>query len=71
VNDTSSTWLEESGWPLLSGIGDFWVSKATPAPARAKEGWTEEALRTLAGPPLVINGVIPPDEYANGVNNSV
>jgi trehalose/maltose hydrolase-like predicted phosphorylase len=48
-------WLKQIGWPLLSGIADFWVSRSTrDAQGRAN-----------------INDVIPPDEYHDHVNNSV
>ena len=44
-------WLVDVGYPLLSGIADFWVDRAhkdTPGGAGA--------------PQLQISGVIPPDE---------
>jgi protein-glucosylgalactosylhydroxylysine glucosidase len=50
----NTTWLASVAYPLLSGVADFWVSRATPA----------------AGSSLSIDDVIPPDEYADHVNNS-
>ncbi|WP_327180144.1 discoidin domain-containing protein [Streptomyces sp. NBC_01335] len=49
------TWLAERGWPLLSGIADFWASRATANP---DGGWS------------VVN-VAGPDEYSNGVTDGV
>ncbi|MFD6530046.1 discoidin domain-containing protein [Streptomyces sp. NPDC060184] len=49
------TWLAERGWPLLSGIADFWASRATP---NADGSWS------------VVN-VAGPDEYSNGVTDGV
>ena len=51
-----TVWLNETGWPLVSGIADFWASRATPIPGTSQFG---------------INGVQPPDEYHYPVNNSV
>ena len=48
-------WLASKGWPLLRGIADFWVSRAT----RNSDG------------SYSINTVIPPDEYVEQVNDSV
>ncbi|MGW1462783.1 discoidin domain-containing protein [Streptomyces sp. NPDC002308] len=48
-------WLAERGWPLLSGIADFWASRATPNPDGS---WS------------VVN-VAGPDEYSNGVTDGV
>lgn len=43
--------------PLVLGVADFYASRATPRPH---------------SPPMYdINGVIPPDEYAVNVNNSI
>eukprot|EP01031_Cornospumella_fuschlensis_P033191 gene33192-40158_t len=49
-------WLRTVGYPLLEGISDFWVSRST----------LESATSTYH-----INGVIPPDEYVDHVNDSV
>lgn len=51
----NTSWLAEIGYPLLSGIADFWVSRAT--------------VHDVTGG-LSIDLVIPPDEYADNVNNS-
>lgn len=48
-------WLAERGWPLLKGIADFWVSRATANP---DGGYSVE---NVAGP----------DEYSNGVDDGV
>ncbi|MFB6818011.1 glycosyl hydrolase family 65 protein [Streptomyces sp. NPDC056347] len=48
-------WLARSGWPLLAGAADFWVSRAT---ADADGGYS---LKEVAGP----------DEYSNGVTDGV
>jgi trehalose/maltose hydrolase-like predicted phosphorylase len=48
-------WLATKGWPVLQGIADFWVSRAT----RNSDG------------SYSINTVIPPDEYVEQVNDSV
>ncbi|MFF7363504.1 discoidin domain-containing protein [Streptomyces sp. NPDC008125] len=48
-------WLAERGWPLLSGIADFWASRATP---NADGSWS---VANVAGP----------DEYSNGVTDGV
>jgi protein-glucosylgalactosylhydroxylysine glucosidase len=73
------TWLGSEGWPLLSGIADFWVSKAVAStPGAAVRGWprsstssSSSASAAAADPtPLSILDVIPPDEYADHVNNS-
>ena len=52
----NTSWLAGVVYPLLSGIADFWVSRTTPS---TNDGY------------LHINGVIPPDEYADNVNDSV
>ena len=49
------TWLAQKAWPVVSGIADFWVSRST---ANADGSWS-------------INDVIPPDEYAEHVNDSI
>jgi trehalose/maltose hydrolase-like predicted phosphorylase len=49
-------WLSEF-WPVIQETGNFWVSRVTPG--------------NSAPPHYNINDVIPPDEYAVGVNNSV
>ena len=48
-------WLATRGWPLLRGIARYYVSRATH---RADGSYS-------------IRNVIPPDEYAEGVNDSV
>ncbi|MFE7354127.1 discoidin domain-containing protein [Streptomyces sp. NPDC057543] len=48
-------WLAGHGWPLLQGIADFWVSRAT---ADADGSYS---LKDVAGP----------DEYSNGVTDGV
>ncbi|MFJ2641429.1 MULTISPECIES: discoidin domain-containing protein [unclassified Streptomyces] len=48
-------WLAGHGWPLLQGIADFWVSRAT---ANADGGYS---VKEVAGP----------DEYSNGVTDGV
>ncbi|WP_328719626.1 discoidin domain-containing protein [Streptomyces sp. NBC_00247] len=48
-------WLAERGWPLLSGIADFWASRATANPDGS---WS---IVNVAGP----------DEYSNGVTDGV
>ena len=57
--DNSNGWLNETGFPLLSGIAQFWMSKlAIDNPSSSP------------GSPLNLLNVIPPDEYADHVNNS-
>ncbi|MFF8915487.1 discoidin domain-containing protein [Streptomyces sp. NPDC015032] len=48
-------WLAGHGWPLLRGIADFWVSRAT-----ANDDGSY-SVRDVAGP----------DEYSNGVTDGV
>jgi trehalose/maltose hydrolase-like predicted phosphorylase len=48
------TWLRETAWPILAGTADFWLSRAT----------------TRDDGSLSIDDLIPPDEYADHVNNS-
>jgi len=48
-------WLEQRGWPMLRGIANFWVSRSE----RNKDG-----SRSIAN-------VIPPDEYAEHVDDSI
>jgi len=48
-------WLADKGWPVLRGIADFWVSRATRNP----------------GGSYSINTVISPDEYVEQVDDSV
>ncbi|MFI9616865.1 glycosyl hydrolase family 65 protein [Streptomyces sp. NPDC052023] len=43
------SWLRDKGWPVLRGVADFWASRAVAA--------TDGSYH--------INGVIPPDEYAD------
>ena len=49
------SWLATKGWPVLKGIADFWVSRAS----RNSDG------------SYSINTVIPPDEYVEQVDDSV
>ncbi len=49
-------WLTERGFPVLSATADYWVSRAKLDPSKGK---------------YVIAGVVPPDETAEIVNNSV
>jgi len=57
--DNSNGWLNQTGFPLLSGIAQFWMSKlAIDNPSSSP------------GSPLNLLNVIPPDEYADHVNNS-
>jgi trehalose/maltose hydrolase-like predicted phosphorylase len=52
-------WLQTTGWPLLQGICDFWMSKiAIDNPGAA------------TGTPLYILQVVGPDEYHTSTNNS-
>ncbi|RZB19349.1 glycoside hydrolase family 65 protein [Streptomyces sp. F001] len=46
-------WLREKGWPVLRGVADFWASRAVAG--------TDGSYH--------INGVIPPDEYADEPND--
>ena len=48
-------WLESRGWPLLSGIATYWARRAVP------NGDGSYSIRD----------VIPPDEYAEHVDDSV
>ncbi|MFJ2265449.1 discoidin domain-containing protein [Streptomyces sp. NPDC087849] len=48
-------WLAGRGWPLLRGIADFWVSRATA------NGDGSYSVKDVAGP----------DEYSNGVTDGV
>lgn len=53
------SWLQTTGWPLLKGVCDFWMSKiAIDNPAAAP------------GSPLHILQVVGPDEYHTNTNNS-
>jgi trehalose/maltose hydrolase-like predicted phosphorylase len=47
-------WLASRGWPVLSALADFWVSKATAG----------------AGGTYSLNNIQPPDEAHTGVDNS-
>ena len=59
TQDDSGGWLAARAWPLLSGIAAFWMSKlALDNPGAAPAA------------PLSLLNVIPPDEYADHVNNS-
>ncbi|WP_165400192.1 carbohydrate-binding protein [Motilibacter rhizosphaerae] len=48
-------WLRSKAWPVLAGAADFWASRVTPN----------------AGGGYSIKDVIPPDEYAVGVDDDV
>lgn len=81
TQDSTTGWLEYVAWPLVSGIADFWVSKAViDNPGVSIKGWTTypDTLRqqgifgaNAEDAPLHINDVIPPDEYVDHVNDSV
>ena len=59
TRDNSASWLNDTAWPLASGIAEFWMSKlAIDNPGAA------------AGSPLSVLRVMGPDEYHTGVNNS-
>jgi trehalose/maltose hydrolase-like predicted phosphorylase len=60
TKDLSTGWLDQIAWPILSGVADFWVSKTA-------------VDNPDAGPddPLHIKDVIPPDEYADHVTDSI
>lgn len=66
-------WLLDTGLPLLSGIADFWMSKlAIDNPTAILPGWpTANPAPNGGSQSLDLDGVIPPDEYADHVNNSV
>ena len=51
----TASWLRAHGWPMLSGIAEFWASRVT---ANADGSYS-------------INNVAGPDEYSNGVNDGV
>jgi protein-glucosylgalactosylhydroxylysine glucosidase len=53
----NKTWLSDVAFPMLQGIADFWVSRSV---------YSEGTLKTAH-----INGVIPPDEYVDMVDDSV
>ena len=48
-------WLRDKAWPVVSGIADFWVSRSQANPDGTRS----------------IDCVIPPDEYAECVRDSV
>jgi trehalose/maltose hydrolase-like predicted phosphorylase len=48
-------WLKERGWPLLSGIADYWASRAKKNPATGKYD---------------VRGVVGPDELKGTVDNN-
>ena len=52
----NASWLTLTGYPVLAGIANFWLSRMTAASG---------SMSTAS-----INDVIPPDEYADHVNNS-
>jgi len=59
MQDNGGAFLNNTAWPLLSGISEFWMSKlALDNPGAAPAS------------PLSLLNVIPPDEYADHVNNS-
>lgn len=51
----NDTWLKLTGYPILKGVADFWVSK----------------VEVDGGEVGHIHDVIPPDEYADHVSDSV
>lgn len=55
-------WLQARGYPMLKAIADFWVSRATPAGGE-EEGGKQQSWH--------IRDVMPPDEYADHVDDSV
>lgn len=64
-------WLEQTAWPLVSGIANFWASKAKPQPkAKAKARLNASGSGSGSGIEYVIHNVMPPDEYHQRVNNS-
>ena len=60
TQDNSNGWLNNTGWPLLNGIATFWMSKLA----------IDNPNASVPGSPLNLLNVIPPDEYADHVNNS-
>ena len=48
-------WLRDKGWPMLRGIADFWVSRSERNPDGSRS----------------ITDIIPPDEYAEHVDDSI
>lgn len=63
-------WMRETAFPVLVGISEFWASRATlrtrKAPSLSPVMGDSEPARMYD-----IDVVIPPDEFAIGVNNSV
>lgn len=67
-------WLDQIGFPLVYDICVFWASRG-----KIHSDWTPSSILfnniaskvKLSGAQYVIDGVIPPDEYHTGVNNSV
>eukprot|EP01034_Spumella_vulgaris_P028827 gene28827-35758_t len=53
-------WLRETGYPILIGVADFWISRSTNT--------TDEVTGECYAH---IDGVIPPDEYVDHANDSV
>ncbi|MEU1630577.1 ricin-type beta-trefoil lectin domain protein [Streptomyces sp. NPDC020096] len=49
-----TAWLRDKAWPVLKDIADYWASRATPDGSGGYD----------------INNVMPPDEYADPVNDS-
>jgi len=74
LQDNGNSWLNTTGYPILSGIADFWVSRMlVDNPGAVVPGWPAPPVPapdagTMA---LHIDNVIPPDEYADHVNDSV
>jgi trehalose/maltose hydrolase-like predicted phosphorylase len=65
-------WLSEY-YEVILGIGEFWKSRVVAStsnslPSSTKNSPNKDGTRQMQ---YVINNVIPPDEYAVGVNNSV
>eukprot|EP01137_Pigoraptor_chileana_P016881 Opistho-2@74084 len=54
-----SEWLRRRGWPIVRGAAQFYASRVTEVPVPGD--W----------PVYAINDVVPPDEYAAHVDNSV
>ena len=59
LGDNGGGFLNSTAWPLLQGIAEFWMSKLH-----------NDNTGAAPGSPLSLRGVIPPDEYADHVNNS-
>jgi hypothetical protein len=73
TQDNGNQWLETVGYPILSGIADFWVSRLlADNPGAVIPTWPSQDPAPNGGSMMLsICNVIPPDEYADHVNNSV